>query len=184
MEWGRDAAAPGDEVRAGIGVYGLHRRGAEQPAELHRVPDLHARSRDQAHRRRLLVYHADGRLVRDDGGDGRGGGIAGDRDHVQSHGADAGHGFQLIQAQGALLGILFSGAQSGKLIGRLERDLKTMIFDACPQYREDPAAGILFSYGVYGGYYALTSNRDCSEDEILEIIGEAAQRIAGMLRQP
>ena len=87
-------------------------------------------------------------------------------------------------SQGALLGILFSGAQSGKLIGRLERDLKTMIFDACPQYREDPAAGILFSYGVYGGYYALTSNRDCSEDEILEIIGEAAQRIAGMLRQP
>ena len=41
-------------------------------------------------------------------------------------------------SQGALLGILFSGAQSGKLIGRLERDLKTMIFDACPQYREDP----------------------------------------------
>ena len=31
-----------------------------------------------------------------------GGGVAGDGDHVQAHGADAGHGLQLVQGQGAL----------------------------------------------------------------------------------
>lgn len=86
-------------------------------------------------------------------------------------------------SQGALLGILFSGAQSGKLIDRLERDLKAVVFSACPKYRDDPAAAILLCYGIYGGYYALARNRGCCEEGILDIIGEAAERIAGMLRQ-
>ena len=48
-----------------------------------------------------MVDHADGHFVGDEAGNGAGRGVAGNGDHVQAHGADAGHGFQLFQAQQA-----------------------------------------------------------------------------------
>ena len=102
LHGGRDPPAPLDEGRAGEGMHGDHRGRAQQAAELHRVAHLLAGGGDQADRRGLGVDHPDGCLVRDDGGERLGGGVAGDGDHIQAHGAHAGHGLQLIQAQGAL----------------------------------------------------------------------------------
>ena len=78
----------------------LYRGGAQQAAELHRVPHLFAGGGDEADGGGLGVDHADGGLVGDDGGEGGGGGVAGDGDHVQTHRAHAGHGLQLVQGEG------------------------------------------------------------------------------------
>ena len=44
-----------------------------------------------------MVHHADCRLVGNHCGEGGGGGVAGNRNHVQADGADGGHCFELIQ---------------------------------------------------------------------------------------
>lgn len=58
-----NSAAARNELRARIRVDRLHRCRAEKSAELHRVAHLAAGRRDDAHRSRLRVDHADGRLI-------------------------------------------------------------------------------------------------------------------------
>ena len=95
----RNSAAPVHEGLGGEGMDRLYRGGAQQAAELHRVPHLFAGGGDEADGGGLGADHADGRLVGDDGGDGLGGGVPGDGDHVQTHRAHAGHGLQLVQVR-------------------------------------------------------------------------------------
>jgi Zn-dependent protease len=98
LDGGGDAAAEVDEGLAGAAVADFHDgRRAEQAAEVDHVARLRPRHGNQPHGRRLVVHHADGHLVGDDGGDGFGRGVAGDGDHVQADGADARHGFELFQ---------------------------------------------------------------------------------------
>ena len=79
-------------VGAGLLVHRHHRSTAQKAAHFHRVPHVLARGGQQADSGGLVVHHADGRLVRDDGGDGLRRGVAGHGDHIQTHGANAGHG--------------------------------------------------------------------------------------------
>ena len=85
-------------------MYGHDRGRSQQAAKLHRIPHLAAGGRDQAHGGGLGIDHADSCLVGNDGGERRGGGIAGHGDHIQSHRADAGHCLQLVQGQHAAFG--------------------------------------------------------------------------------
>ena len=76
-----------------------HRRAAQQTAHLHHIAHIRALHRDHAHGGGLAVHHTHRRLVGDDGRDRLGAGAAGYSDHVQSHGAHAGHGLQLVDGQ-------------------------------------------------------------------------------------
>jgi Zn-dependent protease len=97
LDGGGDAAAEVDERVAGAGIADFHDgRGAEQAAEINHVARLRPRHGDQPHGRRLVVHHADGHLVGDDGGDGFRGGVAGNGDHVEADRADARHGLELL----------------------------------------------------------------------------------------
>ncbi len=58
---------------------------AQKAAEVDPVAHSLALGRDQTDGSGLVVHHADGRLVRDDGGNGGRRGVAGDGDHVQAH---------------------------------------------------------------------------------------------------
>ena len=91
-----DAAPAGDHVLARETRHRHHRRMAEQPAELDGVADLLARDGDDPHCGRLLVDHAYRRLGRDYAGDRGRRRVAGDRDHVESDGADARHRLKLL----------------------------------------------------------------------------------------
>ena len=75
----------------------------QKPAEIDFIPHLLAVCGDHAHRRGLVVDHADGGFVCYDSGNGRSGRIAGDGDHVEPHRADAGHCFQLVERDFARL---------------------------------------------------------------------------------
>jgi Zn-dependent protease len=98
LDGGGDAAAEVHEGLAGAAVADFHdRRGPEQAAEIHPVAGLGPRHGNQPHGGRLVVDHADGHFVGDDGGNGLRRGVAGDGDHVQSDRADAGHRLELLQ---------------------------------------------------------------------------------------
>ena len=68
----------------------------QQSAEFHRVTYSLPYDRNDPHGSGLLVYHAYGSLIGYDAGYGAGRSITGYGYHVQPHGADAGHGFQLL----------------------------------------------------------------------------------------
>jgi Zn-dependent protease len=98
LDGGGDAAAEVYEGLAGAAVADFDdRRGAEQSAEIDHVARLGPGHGNQPHGGRLVVHHADGHLVGDDGGDGLRRGVAGDGDHVQADRADAGHRLELLQ---------------------------------------------------------------------------------------
>ena len=104
LERGGDAAAPADEG-GGADLADLHDGAAtEETAEFQLLAGLFADGGDDPDGGGLGVDHADGCFVGDDGGNGLRRGVAGDDDHVETHGADGGHGFQLLNGQGAAAG--------------------------------------------------------------------------------
>ena len=99
MQGRRDSAATGNKGFAALAVQRHHGGAAQQTAQLNHIPHLFAQGGDDADGGGLGIDHANGCLVGNDGGNGCGAGITGDGNHVQTHGANAGHGFQLIQHQ-------------------------------------------------------------------------------------
>lgn len=89
--------------------------------------------------------------------------------------------YQAYMSHGALLKVVFSNSRSGNLIRSLQRELKAMVLSAYPQYRDDPVANVVLSYGIYGGYYALTENRDRDAEMVLEVVGELDRRAVEMI---
>ena len=99
----RYAPATVYEAVAGERIDGHHGCIAEQSAELYCVAHLLAYDRYDAHGGGLLVYHADGTLVSYDACDCRGRRVARNGYHVETDGADAGHGLQFLDGQCASL---------------------------------------------------------------------------------
>ena len=102
VDWGGDATASGHESFAAGLVDWNDRRIAHQAAEVGHLPYAFALDRNHAHGRGFLVDHADRSLVGDDAGNGGGGGISRNGDHVKADGAYAGHGFELFDLQAAV----------------------------------------------------------------------------------
>ena len=104
MERSGDLAAAVDELGGGAGVYFHYWAGAQQAAELQLVAYLLADGGNHAHGGGLAVDHTDGGLVGDNAADHLRRGVAGNDDHIQTHGANGGHGFQLLNGQRATAG--------------------------------------------------------------------------------
>lgn len=114
----RDAAA---ELDKGFRIaFGHSHNGgfAQQAAEGDFLPHPFAGHWDKTCRRGFVVDNADGHFIGNEGGNGRGGGVAGDGDHIQPYGADAGHGFQffyieIARAGGSLDAGIFGNGDEG-----------------------------------------------------------------------
>lgn len=99
---GRDPPAKAREGGRTLDIPHLQDMGlSEQPAEDRLVPHILPRHRDQAHPRGLVIEHAYGHLIGDNGGDGVRIHLAGNGDHVQPYRTDRGHGLQLFQGKRA-----------------------------------------------------------------------------------
>jgi len=96
---GGNAAAAGDEVAVVAGVDRHDGGGAEEAAEVDQVADLFAGGGDDADGCCFAVDDADGGFVGDDGGNGLPWGVAGNGDHIEADGTDAGHRFKLFDGQ-------------------------------------------------------------------------------------
>lgn len=67
-------------------------------------------------------------------------------------------------AKDALINTLFSGSRSKYLVQKIAQTMESLIFDACPHYREDPRVHLSLTYMLYGGYYAFYENRSSCGD--------------------
>lgn len=85
-------------------------------------------------------------------------------------------------ANRSMIDIVFSGDRGGIVIERLEKLLKDFIFSEYPSLKNSPAANILLTFSLKGGYYAVVENADYDMDILLSAIGDisefAAHRIA------
>ncbi len=71
----------------------------KEAAEEGAVASTFAGDGNDPHGGRLVVDHADGDLVGDQGGEGLGIGLAGNGDHIQADRADGGHGLELGECE-------------------------------------------------------------------------------------
>ena len=75
-------------------------------------------------------------------------------------------------SQDAIIRILFSGTRAGELVRKVEYQLKKILFEAHPEYKQDPASNVVLSYTVYGSYYAFFENRQYGDSAVVDIISQ------------
>ena len=80
-----------------------------------------------------------------------------------------------------IIRILFSGTRAGELVRKVEYQLKKILFDAHPEYKQDPSVNVVLSYTVYGGYYAFFENRQYGDATEVDIISQISSEAMNLL---
>ena len=80
-----------------------------------------------------------------------------------------------------IIRILFSGTRAGELVRKVEYQLKKILFDAHPEYKQDPSVNVVLSYTVYGGYYAFFENRQYGDATVVDIISQISSEAMNLL---
>ncbi|MBQ8965434.1 TetR/AcrR family transcriptional regulator [Ruminococcus sp.] len=78
----------------------------------------------------------------------------------------------------ALISTIFSGSRTQELPKKILSAIISQLGDKHPELADNDRLKIMLTYSVYGGYYAFNENRDCSDDTIIETLGE----ISGSLK--
>ena len=73
-----------------------------------------------------------------------------------------------------IIRILFSGTRAGELV-------RKVLFDAHPEYKQDPSVNVVLSYTVYGGYYAFFENRQYGDATVVDIISQISSEAMNLL---
>ena len=82
-----------------------------------------------------------------------------------------------LVSQGGLLKTLFSGDRSFILAERLEQGIVEYLRQYYPQALETPKNKALFTYMVYGSYYAYVLHRNQPETQVLDAISEISETL-------
>lgn len=80
--------------------------------------------------------------------------------------------FDAYLSQEPLLRTLFSGSRGPMLPARIEASLKEVIFSLRPDYRDNPAANVLFTQEIYGGFYSFEKCRHFGDEQVVRIMSE------------
>ena len=81
----------------------------------------------------------------------------------------------------SIIRILFSGTRAGELVRKVEYQLKKILFEAHPEYKQDPSVNVVLSYTVYGGYYAFFENRQYGDAAVVDIISQISSGAMNLL---
>lgn len=81
----------------------------------------------------------------------------------------------------SLIQILFSGSRSNLLLIRIENSLKEVIFSIRPDYKDNAIANIVFTYGIYGGFYAFEKCRVFGDKTVMEVMGTLNKKLHELL---
>lgn len=81
----------------------------------------------------------------------------------------------------SLIKTLFSGSRSNLLLVRIENSLKEIIFSIRPDYKNDATANIVFTYGIYGGYYAFEKCRNFGDNTVMEVMALLNKKLHELL---
>ena len=82
-----------------------------------------------------------------------------------------------LVCQGGLLKTLFSGDRSFILAERLEQGIVEYLRQYYPQALETPKNKAVFTYMVYGSYYAYVLHRNQPETQVLDAISEISETL-------
>ena len=77
-----------------------------------------------------------------------------------------------------IIRILFSGTRAGELVRKVEYQLKKILFDAHPEYKQDPSVNVVLSYTVY---YAFFENRQYGDATVVDIISQISSEAMNLL---
>ncbi|MCM1121860.1 MAG: TetR/AcrR family transcriptional regulator [Eubacterium sp.] len=84
--------------------------------------------------------------------------------------------FYAYMSQENVIRTLFSGSRSSQLLCKIEKSLKEIIFAMRPDYKDDAAANIVFTYAIYGSFYAFEKCRKFGDKEVIEIMAELSEK--------
>lgn len=77
----------------------------------------------------------------------------------------------------SLMKILFSGKEQSRLGIRIEKDMKELLYQKYPGYRQDVKKSILFSYLIQGAYHAYLNNQEADVQTLIAVLAEVAGAI-------
>lgn len=83
--------------------------------------------------------------------------------------------FEAYMVKDELIQILFSGTRSLFLPQKLAVALKELIFQYHPEYLNDPEKNIMFSFKIYGGYYAYIENKKYGTEMVIQEIAKLSK---------
>ncbi len=86
-----------------------------------------------------------------------------------------------FDARDDAISTVFSGSRAGMLIARVEQSLKEAAFALRPDLSGDAAAGALFTFAIYGSYYAYTRCAGADERAVTGAIAQASRQVMAML---
>lgn len=91
--------------------------------------------------------------------------------------------FYAMKNQKKLIDIVFSGTQYPNLVYKISTMLRSIIFEAYPNLKNDAKFNILLDYTIFGGYYAYEENSkvDNNSDEIISTITHANMHMNKLL---
>ncbi len=75
----------------------------------------------------------------------------------------------------ALMDILFSDGRSDIFIDNIEKQLKALVFNEYPQYKDDMTVNVFLTYSIRGGYYAFMRNLEYDMDKLLQVISNITE---------
>lgn len=78
--------------------------------------------------------------------------------------------FKAYDENSELISILFSDSQAGNLPKKLHASLTNLLFTLRPEYINSPEKHVMFSYMIYGSYYAFMENNEYDHNYLISVI--------------
>ena len=76
-----------------------------------------------------------------------------------------------------LIKILFEGSRSISFITLFEKELKSLILEVEPDFRDSTEKSMAITYLIYGGYYTYVRFRSCGVKAVFDLIGKFSESI-------
>ncbi len=84
----------------------------------------------------------------------------------------------LLTSKQSLISTIFSGSRTQELPRKILSEILNKLSEKHSDYANNERVNIMLTYSVFGGYYAFNENRDCSDEIVIETLGE----ISGQLK--
>lgn len=78
--------------------------------------------------------------------------------------------FKAYQQYNDLIHTLFSGSRKNALPDKIHHSLTNLFFQLRPEYKNNPEKHIMFSYMIYGSYYAYMENMNYNSQYVISVI--------------
>lgn len=85
---------------------------------------------------------------------------------------------QSFEAKRNLINTVFAGNRINVLPWKIEKSIKDMIYSAYPEYKDDLARNILYSYIIYGCYYTYMKYQGDDKDLAITMAAKLSEKVA------